>query len=57
MKPYAVIILSGLTVRKFDSKDEAKIAIAELDRRDISHLVLRWSDDAQAYCHIDTAIS
>jgi hypothetical protein len=49
MKPYAVLVLASLTVKRFASQDELRVAMDGLQSQKREFLVLKWSSVLQIY--------
>jgi hypothetical protein len=47
--PYAVLILATLTVKRFASQDELRVAMDGLQSQKREFLVLKWSSVLQSY--------
>jgi len=55
MKPYAILILTQLRVAKFDTKDEFKDAIKNLQATDTPFIALKYNNGAELYTQLEIA--
>lgn len=56
MKRFAIITLTDLKLRKFDSRDELDGALKEFNSRAIPVVVFRWSDLGGCYAVMEQHI-
>jgi hypothetical protein len=52
MKPYAILILKNLKIRKFDHKDDVAISCEALEEG--TYEVLHWNGQTRMYVRVDT---
>lgn len=55
MKPYCIILLHNLTVRKFDVKDDWLNTIKDLISSGKTVIALKWSHAAETYVQQEIA--
>ncbi len=55
MKPFAILLLSDLTIMRFDSRDEVEIAANTLFKNGKSFIAFRWHPDCQLYSTLEPA--
>lgn len=53
MRPFAIIVMTALKVRFFDSKDLTRDAVKDYTRSGIPILVFKWDEQAKIYAPME----